>query len=85
MPFIIAMDGAADDESMSYGWKVCTMNEEVIATNAGPALGDPLSFQSESYGVLSAICFVNHAAKYTNTLIMSEFKIFLDNESMIKR
>eukprot|EP00957_Ditylum_brightwellii_P208214 15356323-Ditylum_brightwellii.AAC.1 len=55
--FIIAMEGSADDEAMSYGWNISTTNEEVIAMNAGPALGDALSFQSKSYGVLSTICF----------------------------
>eukprot|EP00957_Ditylum_brightwellii_P071299 5419636-Ditylum_brightwellii.AAC.2 len=67
-PFITAMDSLADNKSMSYGWKICTMNEGVIAMNAGPALGDLSSFQSKSYGVLSAIYYVKHAAKYTNTL-----------------
>eukprot|EP00957_Ditylum_brightwellii_P175036 13326611-Ditylum_brightwellii.AAC.1 len=85
MPFIITTDGLADNESMSYEWKICTMNEEVIATNAGPAPGNLLSFLSKSYGVLSAICCVKHAAKYTNTLLTFEFNIFLDNESVIKR
>eukprot|EP00957_Ditylum_brightwellii_P179378 13665226-Ditylum_brightwellii.AAC.1 len=83
--FIIATDRSANKESMLYGWNISTVREEVIATHAGPALGDPLSFRSEYYGVLLAFCFVKHAVKYTNTKPTLSFKIYLDNKSVIKQ
>eukprot|EP00957_Ditylum_brightwellii_P012921 976536-Ditylum_brightwellii.AAC.1 len=42
--FIITTDKSADRDSMLYGWKISTAREEVIATHASPALGDPSSF-----------------------------------------
>eukprot|EP00957_Ditylum_brightwellii_P024601 1858768-Ditylum_brightwellii.AAC.1 len=42
--FIIATDRSADEESMLFGWKISTVREEVVATHACPALGDPSSF-----------------------------------------
>eukprot|EP00957_Ditylum_brightwellii_P192112 14624110-Ditylum_brightwellii.AAC.1 len=42
--FKTTTDGSANDESMSYGWKISTVSEEVIATHAGLTLGDLLSF-----------------------------------------
>eukprot|EP00957_Ditylum_brightwellii_P006387 484898-Ditylum_brightwellii.AAC.1 len=36
---------------MSFGWKICTSNGEIIAEHAGPAFRQASSFRAKGYGV----------------------------------
>eukprot|EP00957_Ditylum_brightwellii_P129408 9872282-Ditylum_brightwellii.AAC.1 len=47
-----ATDGSAEDDIMSFAWKICSNDGKAYICHAGPAFGIELSFQAEAYGVL---------------------------------
>eukprot|EP00957_Ditylum_brightwellii_P146096 11123963-Ditylum_brightwellii.AAC.1 len=58
-------------------------NGDPLVLHADPAFGQPFSFQTEAYGIMSAICFLSRASIYTNTTQRLGFDLDLDNESVI--
>eukprot|EP00957_Ditylum_brightwellii_P130045 9918898-Ditylum_brightwellii.AAC.1 len=68
---------------MSFGWKICTLNGDIIAEHSGPAFGQASSFRAEGYGVLSALRFFRHATEYTASTTKLTFQMYLDNEGVI--
>eukprot|EP00957_Ditylum_brightwellii_P190497 14500388-Ditylum_brightwellii.AAC.1 len=70
---------------MSFGWKICTMNGDIIAKNAGPAFRQASSFRAEGHEVLSALSFFRHAMEYTASTTTLAFQMYLDNEGVITR
>eukprot|EP00957_Ditylum_brightwellii_P171519 13057701-Ditylum_brightwellii.AAC.1 len=83
--FMVVMDGSAGDINMSFGWKICTLNRNIIAEHLGPAFGQASSFHAEGYGVLSALSFFCHTMKYTASTTKLTFHMYLDNEGVITR
>eukprot|EP00957_Ditylum_brightwellii_P086249 6563499-Ditylum_brightwellii.AAC.1 len=65
---------------MSFGWKICTLNGDIIAEHSGPAFGQASSFQAEGYGVLSELSFFRRAMEYTASTKKLTFQIYLDNK-----
>eukprot|EP00957_Ditylum_brightwellii_P068879 5228324-Ditylum_brightwellii.AAC.1 len=63
--FIVVTDGSVGEIDMSFEWKICTLNGEIIAEHASPAFGQASSFEAKGYGVLSALSFFCHAMEYT--------------------
>eukprot|EP00957_Ditylum_brightwellii_P152305 11595611-Ditylum_brightwellii.AAC.1 len=57
--------GSVGEIDMSFGWKMCTSNGDVITEHAGPAFGQASSFRDKGYGVLSALSFFHRAMEYT--------------------
>eukprot|EP00957_Ditylum_brightwellii_P104058 7927543-Ditylum_brightwellii.AAC.1 len=78
--FVVVTDGSAGEIDMSFGWKMCTMNGDIIAEQAGPAFGQASSFRAEGYGVLSALSFFCHAMEYMTSTTALAFQMYLDNE-----
>ena len=64
--FMVVTDGSAGEIDMSFGWKICTLNGDIIAEHLGPAFGQASSFRAEGYGVLSALSFLHSINKETN-------------------
>eukprot|EP00957_Ditylum_brightwellii_P130535 9957949-Ditylum_brightwellii.AAC.1 len=65
---------------MSFGWKICTLNGDIIAEHAGSAFGQASSFCAEGYGMLSALNFFHGAMEYTASTMTLAFQMYLDNE-----
>eukprot|EP00957_Ditylum_brightwellii_P132017 10065946-Ditylum_brightwellii.AAC.1 len=63
--FIVVTDGSAGEIDVSFRWKICTLNGDIIAEHTGPAFGQVSSFRAEGYGVLSALSFFCCAMEYT--------------------
>eukprot|EP00957_Ditylum_brightwellii_P145052 11047237-Ditylum_brightwellii.AAC.1 len=59
--FIVVTNGSVGEIDMSFRWKICTSNGEVISEHAGPAFGQTSSFRAKGYGVLLALSFFRHA------------------------
>eukprot|EP00957_Ditylum_brightwellii_P069997 5316733-Ditylum_brightwellii.AAC.1 len=55
--FIVVTNGSAGEIDISFGWKICTSNGDIIAEHRGPALRQASSFQAKGYGVLSSLSF----------------------------
>eukprot|EP00957_Ditylum_brightwellii_P174921 13319177-Ditylum_brightwellii.AAC.1 len=70
---------------MAFGWKICTLNGDIVAEHLGPAFRQASSFQAEDYGVLSALSFFRHAMEYTASTTKLTFQMYLDNEGVITR
>eukprot|EP00957_Ditylum_brightwellii_P182148 13877856-Ditylum_brightwellii.AAC.1 len=70
---------------MSFGWKICTMNGDIIQEHSGPAFGQASSFCAKSYWVLSALSFFNLAMEYTSSAMTLAFQMYLDNKEAITR
>eukprot|EP00957_Ditylum_brightwellii_P057744 4378043-Ditylum_brightwellii.AAC.1 len=83
--FLVVIDGSAGEIDMSFGWKICTMNGNLIVEHAGPAFGQALSFCAERYGVLSAISFFYPTMEYTASTTTLSLQMYLDNEGVITR
>eukprot|EP00957_Ditylum_brightwellii_P165836 12625914-Ditylum_brightwellii.AAC.1 len=78
--FVVVTNGSVGEIDMSFGWKICTLNRESIAEHAGPAFGQALSFQTEGYGVLSALSFFHCAMEYTESTKPLKGQLYLDNK-----
>eukprot|EP00957_Ditylum_brightwellii_P173885 13238081-Ditylum_brightwellii.AAC.1 len=83
--FLAVTDSSAVDTDMSFGWKICTKNGDPIAENAGPAFCQASSFRAKGYGILLTLRFFCRAMEYTASTITLQFKLYLDNESVITR
>eukprot|EP00957_Ditylum_brightwellii_P203926 15336805-Ditylum_brightwellii.AAC.1 len=81
--FMVVTDGSAGEVDMSFIWKICTLNWDIIAEHVSPAFGQTSSFQAEGYGVLSARSFFCHAMDYTASTKKLTFQIYLDNKGVI--
>eukprot|EP00957_Ditylum_brightwellii_P081629 6209629-Ditylum_brightwellii.AAC.1 len=68
---------------MSFGWKICTLNGEIIVEHAGPAFGQASSFQAKSYGVLSALSFFCRAMEYMASTKPLKSQLYFDNKGVI--
>eukprot|EP00957_Ditylum_brightwellii_P126440 9638187-Ditylum_brightwellii.AAC.1 len=77
---IITTDGSADDDMMSFVWKVGDVDSNAYICNAGPLLGKESLFRAEAHGILTVVFFLHQWLDYN----MLENKIFmtlyLDNE-----
>eukprot|EP00957_Ditylum_brightwellii_P169941 12935071-Ditylum_brightwellii.AAC.1 len=82
---LVATDNSDGDTDMSFGWNICTKNGDPIAEHAGLAFGQASSFQAEGYGVLLALSFLYRANEYTASTTNLQFKLYLDNDSVITR
>eukprot|EP00957_Ditylum_brightwellii_P032446 2458776-Ditylum_brightwellii.AAC.1 len=78
--FMVVTDGSAGKIDMSFGWKVCTLNGDIIAEHSGPAFVQASFFQAEGYGVLSALGFFHHAIEYTASTKKMTLHVYLDNK-----
>eukprot|EP00957_Ditylum_brightwellii_P044643 3384664-Ditylum_brightwellii.AAC.1 len=78
--FMVVTDGSAREIDMPFGWKICTLNGNIIAKYSGPAFGQASSFRAEGYGVLSALSFFCRAMDYTASTTKLAFQMYLDNE-----
>eukprot|EP00957_Ditylum_brightwellii_P085666 6516732-Ditylum_brightwellii.AAC.1 len=78
--FLVVTDGSAGEIDMSFGWKICTMNGDIITEHAGLAFGQALSFCTEGYGVLSALSFFHCAMEHTASITTLAFQMYLDNK-----
>eukprot|EP00957_Ditylum_brightwellii_P161596 12303386-Ditylum_brightwellii.AAC.1 len=47
---LIATDGSAGDDNMSFAWKICNKDEKTLIQHAGLAFGKESLFWSEAYG-----------------------------------
>eukprot|EP00957_Ditylum_brightwellii_P065197 4945096-Ditylum_brightwellii.AAC.1 len=65
--FVVVIDGLVGDVDMSFGWKISTLEGEIIVEHVGPAFGQASSFQAKGYGLLSALSFFHRAMEYTAT------------------
>eukprot|EP00957_Ditylum_brightwellii_P205964 15346168-Ditylum_brightwellii.AAC.1 len=83
--FLVTMDGSSGDTDMSFGWKISAYKGISIAIHAGLAFGQLSSFQAEAYEELSVMCFLLRAAEYTKTNRKLSFRVYSDNEGVIKR
>eukprot|EP00957_Ditylum_brightwellii_P009893 746702-Ditylum_brightwellii.AAC.1 len=63
--FIVVTNGSAGEINMSFGWKICTLNGDIIAEYVVPAFGQASSFRAKGDGVLSALSFSHCAMEYT--------------------
>eukprot|EP00957_Ditylum_brightwellii_P110727 8444366-Ditylum_brightwellii.AAC.1 len=59
--FMVVTDGSAGEINVSFGWKICTLNGDIITEHLVPAFGQTSSFSAEGYGVLSALSFFRRA------------------------
>eukprot|EP00957_Ditylum_brightwellii_P088404 6733427-Ditylum_brightwellii.AAC.1 len=78
--FMVVTDGSAGEIDMSFGWKICALNGDIIAKHSGPAFGQASSFCAEGYGVLLALSFVCCAMEYTASTTTLALQVYLDNE-----
>eukprot|EP00957_Ditylum_brightwellii_P188057 14317318-Ditylum_brightwellii.AAC.1 len=83
--FMVITDGSAGEIDMSFGWKICTLNGDIIAKQSGPAFGQASSFCAEGYGVLSALSFFCCAMEYTASTTKLSLQMYLDNKGVITR
>eukprot|EP00957_Ditylum_brightwellii_P083496 6347749-Ditylum_brightwellii.AAC.1 len=70
---------------MSFGWKICTSNGDIIAEHVGPAFGQASSFRAEGYGVLSPLSFFRRAMEYTASTKTLTCQLYLDSKGVITR
>eukprot|EP00957_Ditylum_brightwellii_P005909 448135-Ditylum_brightwellii.AAC.1 len=70
--FMVVTDGSAGEIDVSFGWKICTFNGDIIAEHSG-------------YGVLSALSFLHRAMEYKASTITLAFQMYLDNKGVITR
>eukprot|EP00957_Ditylum_brightwellii_P193256 14714830-Ditylum_brightwellii.AAC.1 len=80
--FIVVTNGSAGGTDMSFGWKICTSNGNIIAEHTAPAFGQASSFQA---GVLSALSFFCRAMEYTASTKTLTCQTYLDNKGVITR
>eukprot|EP00957_Ditylum_brightwellii_P118722 9055054-Ditylum_brightwellii.AAC.1 len=78
--FLVITDGSAEEIDMPFGWKICTMNGDIIAEHADPAFGQASSFCVEGYGVLSALSCFHRTMEYTASTTTLAFQMYLDNK-----
>eukprot|EP00957_Ditylum_brightwellii_P001457 113682-Ditylum_brightwellii.AAC.1 len=83
--FIVVTNGSAGEIDMSFGWKICKSNGEIIEKHVGPAFGQASSFQAKGYGVLSALSFFRRAMEYMASTKPLKGQIYLDNKGVITR
>eukprot|EP00957_Ditylum_brightwellii_P118784 9059348-Ditylum_brightwellii.AAC.1 len=48
---LIAFDGSASDDMMSFAWKMVNVNGKAYFCQAGPAFDKELLFRAEAYGI----------------------------------
>eukprot|EP00957_Ditylum_brightwellii_P056422 4276815-Ditylum_brightwellii.AAC.1 len=77
---MVATDDSAGEINLSFGWKICTMNGDIIAEYSGLAFGQASSFCAEGYGVISVLSFFCHAMEYTASTTTLAFQMYLDNK-----
>eukprot|EP00957_Ditylum_brightwellii_P069311 5261724-Ditylum_brightwellii.AAC.1 len=46
--FMVVTDNSAQEIDMSFGWKICALNRDIIAEHLGPAFGQASSFRAEA-------------------------------------
>lgn len=83
--FIVASDGAAPDRA-SFGWILSTLDSTRIVTCSGPVTGKkPNSFCAESYGILSALCFVIRFLQFFHRSTFKSYTHNTDAQSVLDR
>eukprot|EP00957_Ditylum_brightwellii_P000872 69073-Ditylum_brightwellii.AAC.1 len=55
---LIATDGSAIDDIMSFVWKMVDAYGKAYFCHAGPAFSKESLFRAEAYGMLSVLCFI---------------------------
>eukprot|EP00957_Ditylum_brightwellii_P034966 2650288-Ditylum_brightwellii.AAC.1 len=80
---MVITDSSAGEIDMSIGWKICTLNLDIIAKHSGPAFRQASSFHTEGYRVLSALSFSCCAMEYIVSTTTLAFQMYLDNERVI--
>lgn len=84
-PLLIATDGSAPHHNGSFGWVISLANGKRLAANYGRVQGAYISsFRAESYGLLSALCFVQRVSSFTSTNLPT-LSFYLDSKSVISR
>eukprot|EP00957_Ditylum_brightwellii_P009697 731028-Ditylum_brightwellii.AAC.1 len=78
--FVVITNDSVGEIDMSFGWKICTSNWEIIVEHAGPAFGQASSFQAKGYGVLLALSFFCCAMEYTALTKPLKGQLYLDNK-----
>ena len=85
--FTLASDGGARDDLGSFGW-IIAIGHEVLWKCKGPTFGlRPGSFRAESYGLLSALLFLQAYLDYFATAIgqNTTHDFFCDSDSLLQR
>ncbi|KAI2503807.1 hypothetical protein MHU86_10612 [Fragilaria crotonensis] len=79
-------DGSEWDQTQgSFGWSLSDKNGIRCATGMGPAHGSsPTSYRSESYGMLSILCFLRRLAEFTGHVAPWEGIVATDSDSLLK-
>eukprot|EP00957_Ditylum_brightwellii_P097699 7440905-Ditylum_brightwellii.AAC.1 len=83
--FMVVTDGSAGEINMFFGWKICTMNGDIIDEHSGPVFGQASSLCAECYGVLSALSFFCRTMEYTASTMILVFQMYLNNVGVITR
>ncbi|KAI2497104.1 hypothetical protein MHU86_17421 [Fragilaria crotonensis] len=79
-------DGSEWDHTQgSFGWSLSDIHGTRCATGMGPAHGSsPMSYRSESYGMLAILCFLRRLAEFTGQTVAWEGIVATDSDSLLK-
>ncbi len=83
----LVSDGGAKDDLGSFGWELA-IGRHILWTCMGPTFGlEPGSFRAESYGMLSAMLFLDHYLRFfqVDTHETIEHLFYCDNQGLLKR
>jgi hypothetical protein len=76
-------DGAQIRDCMSFGWSLSTPDGTRLATCADPGFGPGTSHRAESYGILSAVCFVYCLHAFTQSPAIWSARFTTDNKGLL--
>jgi hypothetical protein len=85
--FEMASDGGAREDLGSFGWNIA-VDQQTLWKCKGPTFGLlPGSFRAESYGMISALIFIDTYIKQYQTKLDKSTKLQFccDSDSLIKR
>ncbi len=83
----LVSDGGAKGDLGSFGWEL-SIGKTILWTCMGPTFGvEPGSFRAESYGMLSAMLFLDHYLRFFHVDVSDniEHLFFSDNKGLILR
>jgi len=84
---LIASDGSAIDNGITYGWVLGTSHGRILTQHSGVGYGEPSSRRAESWGMLSGHRFIYHLERFKRVPIPITLPIaaYSDNKGLISR
>eukprot|EP00957_Ditylum_brightwellii_P151437 11532774-Ditylum_brightwellii.AAC.1 len=83
--YLIATDGSAGDDTMSFVWKVVDVDGNAYFCHANSAFRKESSFRTEAYGILLVLCFLHQWMEHNMFENKIYTTVYLDNEGVIDR